>query len=508
MLQISRMRLQRICVRYARVEINDYEQRKLREETRRRFKRQKGQIKPFFPHKNLNEIEQNVRTEAKKIIECGRDHTPALALFDSIRKERLPEVEIYNAIFKVLRHAMRMPIAFGIFSDMRSLGVKPNMNTYNELIAGCVKSKLGSEAVNYFQEMQKDSIEPNLLTMISLISAFADQGKTKEGYAVLQKVAETDGWETNVVMYNSLLKGCVKTRDLEFAETLFEEMKKEGDDPDMMTISSMIGVAKACKRLDKLWEYWNELEKSDIKPDLICYNSMLSGLGQLGDLKEVMKFWRGISSFKLRPDANSYSSIMSCCLKNDRNQQVIGLAERMRQDEIALKTVTLNTLLSAYVHMNDWEKVKFLYKRYDRLVDTSVKNQLFSDLYKFEQLDLMDELFSPTKIPVKTKTANFDFHAWSLGVSVAALRHYLPMERGARDITVVVGRGTHSDYKTASKGLLGPRLIKSLAEFDPPIEAIVNPKNEGVIILKKEDVSRWKEAHHGKHQQTSDKKMQ
>ena len=74
-----------------------------------------------------------------------------------------------------------------------------------------------------------------------------------------------------------------------------------------------------------------------------------------------MKFWRGISGYKLRPDANSYSSIMACCLKNDRNQQVIGLAERMRQDEIALKTVTLNTLLSAYVHMNDWEKVKFLY---------------------------------------------------------------------------------------------------------------------------------------------------
>ena len=49
----------------------------------------------------------------------------------------------------------------------------------------------------------------------------------------------------------------------------------------MMTISSMIGVAKACKRLDKLWEYWNELEKSNIKPDLICYNSMLSGLGNI-----------------------------------------------------------------------------------------------------------------------------------------------------------------------------------------------------------------------------------
>ena len=111
------------------------------------------------------------------------------------------------------------------------------------------------------------------------------------------------------------------------------------------------------------------------------------------------------------------------------------------------------------------------YKRYDRLVDTSVKNQLFSDLYKFEQLELMDELFSPTKIPVKTKTANFDFHAWSLGVSVAALRHYLPMERGARDITVVVGRGTHSDHKTALKGFLGPRLIKALSQFDPPIEA-------------------------------------
>ena len=127
MLQISRMRLQRICVRYARVEINDYEQRKLREETRRRFKRQKGQVKPFFPHKHLNEIDQNVRTEAKKIIECGRDHTPALALFDSIRKERLPEVEIYNAIFKVLRHAMRMPIAFGkkfLFLDLREVRFK------------------------------------------------------------------------------------------------------------------------------------------------------------------------------------------------------------------------------------------------------------------------------------------------------------------------------------------------------------------------------------------------
>ena len=64
-------------------------------------------------HKNLKETDLQVRKQAEQIIACGRNHSPALKLFDEIRSDRIPEVEIFNSIFKVLRHARRMPVCFG-----------------------------------------------------------------------------------------------------------------------------------------------------------------------------------------------------------------------------------------------------------------------------------------------------------------------------------------------------------------------------------------------------------
>merc|ERR550534_187552 len=105
----------------------------------------------------------------------------------------------------------------------------------------------------------------------------------------------------------------------------------------------------------------------------------------------------------------------------------------MRQDNIALNQVTLGILMEAHIWTKNWDQVKFLYKRYNRLTDSQTHNLLFARLLQLEAFDVMDEVFSPSKIAVRAKFgAHFDFHAWSLGVCVAALRHYLPMERGAR----------------------------------------------------------------------------
>eukprot|EP00494_Astrolonche_serrata_P031075 UN31344 len=154
---------------------------------------------------------------------------------------------------------MRMRIAFSIWKDMRSFRIEPTLDTFNELISGCAKSKLPEEALEFYKQLVKHRIEPNLLTIISLIYVLSSCGRLKEAHAFLQMVDKHPVWETNSVMYNNLINGCVNIKDITLAEGYFKQMQKKGDDPDLFTFGSLLNVCRECDAYEKALHYWKEL---------------------------------------------------------------------------------------------------------------------------------------------------------------------------------------------------------------------------------------------------------
>ncbi|XP_031490191.1 pentatricopeptide repeat-containing protein At2g42920, chloroplastic-like [Nymphaea colorata] len=121
----------------------------------------------------------------------------------------------------------------------RALGevLEPNIATWNSIISGSVNRCLFGDVVRLFKEVQLLDLRPNLVTMLSLISACAGLGSEKlcrciHSFTVKLridahlKVKDVISWTTMINMYGSA--GC-PVNALQF----FWQMRSANVEPDI-----------------------------------------------------------------------------------------------------------------------------------------------------------------------------------------------------------------------------------------------------------------------------------
>lgn len=149
----------------------------------------------------------------------------ALPLFDEIEN---PNVECYTTLIKAFSMLRRPDDAIALIPAMRRRSVKPNIRTYNALIASCVRGGKLEKARQLFSEMLVDDIQPNAVSWNIIINWHVQQ-KTgpKRLDGVLNAFADmkASGVSPNVITFTTIMKAYAKSGLLNKAEEVFTEMK-------------------------------------------------------------------------------------------------------------------------------------------------------------------------------------------------------------------------------------------------------------------------------------------
>ncbi len=159
----------------------------------------------------------------------------------------------------------------------RAFNKMPSQNavTWNSMIFGHVKCGEGTKALELFQQMQLDGMQPDPVTFVGMLNACASVAALEEGRRVHEQIIQSgcesdtfvgsslvdmyvkcrsmkDAWRTfnrmpsrNGVNWNAMLFGHVKCGQGEKALELFQQMQQEGVQPDPVTCG---GAECMCKR--------------------------------------------------------------------------------------------------------------------------------------------------------------------------------------------------------------------------------------------------------------------
>eukprot|EP01018_Ginkgo_biloba_P010718 Gb_14382 [translate_table: standard] len=216
-----------------------------------------------------------------------------------------------------------------------------NVFSWTSMIAGLAHNGFGDEALKFFRQMLCKGVEPNSVTIASLLPACAyvaalEQGKEVHAY-IIRRGFETDVFvgsalvdmyakcgsiesaryvfdkmlHVDLVLWNSMIAGYAIHGQGEEALTLFSHMQLADVKPNHITF---IGVLSACSHaglVNQGWQYFDLMRRDYcITPTLEHYACIVDLLGRAGHLDDAHDF---IQNMPLEPDAFVWGALLGAC---------------------------------------------------------------------------------------------------------------------------------------------------------------------------------------------------
>lgn len=143
----------------------------------------------------------------------------------------LEHIDAFDKMMDALFKTNRFDEAMKLFQSMRSKSIDVlGVSTYRIVIKWmCKNGKLG-QAHLMFEEMQQRGIQPDNVTMGSLIYGLLCKGRVGETYKIMEDIEKPD-----LSVYHGLIKGLLRLKRAREATQVFREMIKRGCEPIMHT---------------------------------------------------------------------------------------------------------------------------------------------------------------------------------------------------------------------------------------------------------------------------------
>ncbi|KAI3446468.1 hypothetical protein Pfo_003133 [Paulownia fortunei] len=258
-----------------------------------------------------------------------------------------------------------------------------NVVAWSAMIGGYAKIGVVNEALELFREMQKGGVEPDEVTMVSVISACAMTGALDLGkwlHTFIDKKGIKNDLEVSTALVNMYAKcGCIETAQEVFeamsvkdakawssmivgfaihglakeALETFVKMEEAKVEPNHVTL---IGVLSACAHGGLVAEgrkYWSTMLESGIEPSMEHYGCLVDLFCRANQIEEAYEFVR---SMPIAPNPAIWRTLLVSCKKNkmlDKGEIVAG--QLLQLEPLNAENYIL--LSSLYASGSDWVKM-------------------------------------------------------------------------------------------------------------------------------------------------------
>ncbi|KAK7300936.1 hypothetical protein RJT34_11789 [Clitoria ternatea] len=315
---------------------------------------------------------------------CGKAHELFMEMQES---DSPPNVVTWNVMITGFMQNGSKDLALDLFLRIEKDGkIMPNVASWNSLISGFLRSGQKDMAMQVFRRMQFFKVAPNLITMLTILPAYANLvagKKVKEIHccAVRRNLASDlsvsnlfidsyaksgnilysrkvfDGLSSkDIVSWNSMLSGCVLHGCSESALDLFYQMRKDGIQPNRITFASIILAYGHAAMVDEGKHAFSNITKEyQITPEQEHYSAMVYLLGRSGKLAEALKF---IQEMPMEPNSSVWSALLTAC-RIHRNLRLAILAGESLLELEPGNIITRHLLSQAYnLYAKSWEAQK------------------------------------------------------------------------------------------------------------------------------------------------------
>ena len=253
-----------------------------------------------------NEITLGCMVDA--LVSC-REVRQAESLVNQWKNKVKPNTVVYSTLIHGWAKENDSRRALAIFNQMRSERVVCNAVTYNCVIHACVRSGDMQGSLDLLREMKSSgTVRPDKFTYSTIIKGYCGRGEIDSALYLFQEMLR-EKLAPDLVIYNTLLDGCVKTRHPEVCDELLDDM----------------------------------ISKWRIYPNSYTLSILIKRFGRQGDLAralELVDLWP--KRFGFRANAHVWTCLISACVTHGRLHTAECIFASMRGDSEASRELMNN----------------------------------------------------------------------------------------------------------------------------------------------------------------------
>lgn len=244
---------------------------------------------------------------------------------------------VSNALINLYSKFGELKCALNVFDHMYVRDIV----SWNSIIASYEQNNHPYFAIKFFHQMQSNTVQPDLLTLVSLSSCVA-QMKDSLSIKSVHGFITRKCWITgDIVIGNGVIDMYAKSGILDSARKVFEGLLHK----DVISWNTMItGYAQNGLAGDAIELYCRMKENEDMKPNQGTWVSILPAYAHLGALRDGMRIHGQVLKENLELDVFVGTCLVDLYGKCGRLQEALSLFYKVPRDT----SVPWNAIISCY----------------------------------------------------------------------------------------------------------------------------------------------------------------
>ncbi|EOA16274.1 hypothetical protein CARUB_v10004419mg [Capsella rubella] len=305
----------------------------------------------------------------------------ALVLVDErMQGSVLLSTALVDMYFKFDDHAA----SFHVFDQMK---VK-NEVSWTAMISGCVANHNYEMGIEMFRAMQREKLIPNRVTVLSVLPACVELGSglrlLKEihgfsfrygfhsedrltaslmtmycrcGNVSLSRLLFSTSKVRDVVMWSSMISGYAETGDFSEAMNLLSQMRKEGSEPNSVTLLAVVSACTHSASLTFASTIHSQILKSGFMSHILVGNAIIDMYAKCGSLRAAREVYYELNE----KDLVSWSSMINAYGLHGHGSEALEIFQGMIKGGHQVDGMAFLTVLSACSHAGLVEEAQTIF---------------------------------------------------------------------------------------------------------------------------------------------------
>jgi pentatricopeptide repeat protein len=428
----------------------------------------------------------------------------ARRLYDRAKKEKWPiDVVTFSALIKMYDLVGNYDGCLNMYLEMLGLGVKPNVKTYNILLAAMLRGKRHWQAKTIYQEMKSSGVSPDFITYSTLLRVYTRAQLGQDALDVYKEM-KGKGMKVGIDLYNVLLAMCADVGSNDEALEIFEDMKSSGTcQPDSWTFSALINVYSNSGKVSEAEGMLDEMIKSGFEPNIFVMVSLVQCYGKAKRIDDVVKVFNRFLNLGIVPDDRFCGCLLNVMIQTPK-EELSKLINCLEKANAKLGSVVRYLVEEQHGDRDFRKEASELLNSIDAqakrpicncLIDLCVSLNLPDRAHDLLGIGLAHEIYKNIQSRTQTKWS-LHLKNLSIGAAMTALHVWIndlskALESGEKFpplLGINTGRGK---LKNSCKGIASV-FESHLKELNAPFLEV--PNEAGWFFITKEAATSWLES--------------
>ncbi|XP_065861074.1 pentatricopeptide repeat-containing protein At3g63370, chloroplastic [Euphorbia lathyris] len=339
-----------------------------------------------------------------------------------LKSRGFSDIYVANALIAMYVRFCKMAEAAILFDKF---DVK-DIVTWNSMLTGCIQNGLYNEALHFFHDLQDSGLQPDQVSLISLLAATGRLGNLLNGKEI-HAYAIKNGFSSSVLVGNTLVDMYAKCCYMSYAGRVFDKMpnkdfiswttviagyaqnnshmeaiellrevQMEGMNVDAMMLGSILLACRRLKCMAQVKEIHGYILRRGLS-DRVLQNTIVDVYGECGNVDYAARMFELIEI----KDLVSWTSMISSYVRNGLANEALQVFYSMKETDVGLDSVTLISILSAVASLSILKKGKEIHgfiirKRF--MLEGCLSNALLDMYARCGSLENACKIFTYTEI--------------------------------------------------------------------------------------------------------------